>query len=98
MQPSSGRRRIISSLKTWKMRLIHNMVDDYVSRVSWCQQHCELAVNKLSVERVFTDNRVPGHALVRFSGRYIESCFGCSACKVYLCRTGCFVAFHRDMY
>ena len=102
----------VSSLKTWKMRLIHNMVDDYVSR---SLQRCEPAVDNLSVERVFADNIAPGHPLVWFpgrrrtckqcarqktkttTGRYIESCFGCSASKVYLCRTGCFVAFHRDM-
>ena len=103
----------LSSLKTWKMRLIHNMVDDYVSRRV---QRCEPAVDNLSVERVMADNIVPGHPLVRFSGRkrtckqcarqktktakgrYVVSCFGWSVCKVYLCRTGCFVAFHRDMH
>ena len=103
----------LSSLKTWNMRLIHNMVDDYVSRRV---QRCEPAVDNLSVERVMADNIVPGHPLVRFSGRkrtckqcarqktktakgrYVVSCFGCSVCKVYLCRTGCFVAFHRDMH
>ena len=103
----------VSSLKTWKMRLIHNMVDNYVSQRL---QRCDPGVDNLSVERVFADNIVPGHPLVRFSGRkrtckqcasqkrktakgrYIVSCFGCSVCKVYLCRTGCFVAFHRDMH
>ena len=104
----------VSSLKTWKMRLIHNMVDNYVSRR---QHRCDSAVDNLSVERVFADNIVPGHPLVRFSGRkrtckqcasqkrktakgrrYIVSCFGCAVCKLYLCRTGCFVAFHRDMH
>ena len=38
----------VSSLKTWKMRLIHNMVDDYVPQ---SQQSCEPAVDNLSVER-----------------------------------------------
>ena len=56
----------VSSLKTWKMRLIHNMVDDYVPQ---SQQRCEPAVDNLSVERVFADNIVPGHPLVRNLGR-----------------------------
>ena len=37
-------------LKTWKLRLIHNMVDNYVSRR---EHRCEPAVDNLSVERVF---------------------------------------------
>ena len=51
----------VSSLMTWKMTLIHNMVDNYVSRR---QQRCEPVVDNLSVERVFADNIVPGHPLV----------------------------------
>ena len=38
----------VSSLKTWKLRLIHNMVDEYVSRR---QQRCEPTVDNLSVEQ-----------------------------------------------
>ena len=37
----------VSSMKTWKMRLIHNLVDDYVSRREQCY---EPAVDNLSVE------------------------------------------------
>ena len=65
-----------------------------------------LRVMTISTSSVFAEKIVPGHPLVRFSGRkrtckhcarqktksamgrYIESCFGCSACKLYL--SGCF--------
>ena len=48
------------------MRLIHDMVDGYVSRL---RQRCEPEVDNLSVERVFAENIVPGLPLVWFSGQ-----------------------------
>ena len=53
-------------LKTWKLRLIHNLVDNYVSQRVL---RCVPAVDNLSVERVFADNIVPGRPLVLFSGQ-----------------------------
>ena len=97
----------VSLLKTCKMRLIHNMVDNYVSRR---QQRCDLAVDNLSVERVFADNIIQGHPLVRFlsrkrtckqcahqktksaKGRYIVSCYKSSACTYEPCQwNDCFI-------
>ena len=100
-----------TSLKVWKLRLIHDMVDSYeTTRVA----RRTPAVDNLVVDHVVSDTIVPGHPLVRFQGRgrsyrqcarqkkktvkgrFVESRFGCDRCKAYLCGSGpCFLAYHQ---
>ena len=101
----------ISSLKTWKLRLVHDMVDDYAS--SRVERRMP-AIDNLVVDYVVTDTILQGHPLVRFQGRgrcckhcarqkkrtakgrFVESRFGCDRCRVYLCASGaCFLSYHQ---
>ena len=105
--PASTR---LFSLKSFKLKLIHDMCDGHISR----GQRAQPAVDNLLVDYVVADNVVDGHPFVKFvgrkrachvcsrehrrtsGGRYVESSFGCSACRVYLCRYGvCYQQFHR---
>ena len=98
-------------LKSWKIRLIHDLVDSVESSRVWRRAS---AVDNLEVEHIVAGNIVDGHPLARFSGRkrsckqcvgeskktakgrHIETRFECSRCKVYLCRSGhCFQAYHQ---
>ena len=96
------------SLKTFKVRLIHQLADPWMN--------ARQAVAPPPLERVRSTytlrDTLAGHPLVRIegrkracdmcrrhkrrrvSGRAIESCFGCSTCNVHLCKDGCFDAFH----
>ena len=96
------------SLKSYKMKLVHELCDGYSGRKSRAKGQSATAV-----ERVVTPNLKAGHSLVKFdgrkkgcvvcvrngrraqSGRSVETSFGCSTCCVSLCRTGsCFHEFH----
>ena len=96
------------SLKSYKMKLVHELCDGYSGRKSRAKGQSATAV-----ERVVTPNLKAGHSLVKFdgrkkgcvvcirngrraqSGRCVETSFGCSTCCVSLCRTGsCFHEFH----
>ena len=100
------------SLKTWKLQLIHDLVDGHESlRVT----RRVPAVDNLVVAHVLTDNLLAGHSLVRYhgqgrtcrqcarqgkktaKGRFVETRFGCKRCHVYLCGSGpCFLAYHQN--
>ena len=98
------------SLKTFKLKLIHDLCDGSDARV----QRMPAAVDNLQVQYVVCDDIRDGHPLVRFVGRkrmcnlcsrekrrtshgsYVETSFGCSRCKVYLCKSGvCFRRYHN---
>ena len=98
------------SLKTFKLKLIHDFCDGSDARV----QRMPAAVDNLQVQYVVCDDIRAGHPLVRFVGRkrmcnlcsrekrrtshgsYVETSFGCSRCKVYLCKSGvCFRRYHN---
>ena len=105
MASTSGRRWTIPSLPT--VVSLHWRNGRWGSSTTWLTTTWH-DVNSVANRRstisagLCADNIVPGHALVRFSGRKttckqcarqktedIVTCFGCSACKVCICRTGC---------
>ena len=93
--PSNTR---LFSLKTFKLKLIHDLCDGYDARV----QRMSAAVDNLQVQYVVCDDIREGHPLVRFvghkrmcnlcsrekrrtsQGSYVETSFGCAKFKVYL--------------
>ncbi|KAK6177150.1 hypothetical protein SNE40_015310 [Patella caerulea] len=95
------------SLKTFKLRIVHQLADNFSSRKRKCSWEGR------EVQKVIERNIMPGHDLVRFDGRKracqwclkekkrtasdrcVVSSFECSHCRVNLCRDGdCYVKFH----
>ena len=97
------------SLKTFKMKLIHNLADDFIA----ARQPREGPSTQTVADYVVRADVLEGHHLVHFSGRkrvcricsaqkkktvsgrQVETSFGCQICNVYLCKTGtCFMQYH----
>ena len=105
--PSNER---LFSLKTFKVRLIHELADPFIN-----ERLTQPAPPVARVEAAYTvsDDAVAGHPLVRIegrkracrlcsnqkrrrlSGRTIESSFGCLTCNIHLCKEGCFAQYHQ---
>ena len=97
------------SLKSFKMKLIHNLADDFIS----ARQQQEGPSTQTVADYVVREDVANGHHLVHFSGRkrvcricsaqkkktlsgrQVETSFGCIICNVHLCKTGtCFNQYH----
>ena len=98
----------VFSLKTFKLKIIHDLCDGHVGR----SQRPPAATDNLTVARVITIIgghslvKWAGRGRVcqmcarlqrrTARGGYTETSFGCSACRVYLCRSGpCFRQYHE---
>ena len=96
------------SLKAFKLRLIHNMTDATAQReqlpTAINEPDADLTVSEEVVDGHplvrFVGRKRTCHMCSRqhkktAAGRYVETKFGCFACKVYLCKSGpCFLEYH----
>ena len=96
------------SPKAFKLRVIHNMTDVAAQRVQLPpvinEPDADLTVSEEVVEghpqvrfvgRKRTCQMCSRQHKKTAAGRYVETKFGCFACKVYLCKSGpCFLEYH----
>ena len=97
--PASAR---LFGLKTLKLAIIHNMCDDHVYRTQRMQPAVDnLVVDHVVAGNVieghplvkFADRKRTCYVCARdnvkpSADRHVESSFGCSTCRVYLCKAG----------
>ena len=97
------------ALKAFKIALVHNLCDGHTSRVHRVAPAVDnLIVERVVTDNIVDGHPLAKFAgrkrgcswcaktkLRTAKGGTVETSFGCSACKVYLCRTGrCFYDYH----
>ena len=97
------------ALKEFKLRLVHSLCDGHTLRARRVLPAVDnLVIDHIVSDNVVAGHSLAQFAGRKRScrwcaqtrrrtvkGRMVETSFGCSTCKVYLCRLGgCFVAYH----